>query len=87
MNKNIQALKKYWPWSFTMQKGNVSKLVWTVVVYVLVGIGVGIVTGLLGFIPGIGWILNLVGYFANLYLAAGVVFAFLNYFGIGPFKN
>ena len=83
----METLRKFWPWSFRMEKGNVKKLVWTVVIYVLVGVGIGIVLGLLSFIPYVGILTSIVGYICDLYLTAGVVFCFLNYFEVGPFKN
>ena len=83
----METLRKFWPWSFKMEKGNVKKLVWTVVIYILACTALLIVLGVLEAIPYIGWFFFPVTAAADLYTTAGVVFCFLNYFEVGPFKN
>ena len=83
----MDTLRKFWPWSFQMEKGNVKKLVWTVVIYGLIAIGLGLLSIPFTFIPVFNVLWDIAVYIADLYLTAGAVFCFLNYFEVGPFKN
>lgn len=79
----METLKKFFPYSFAVKKGDVKDLVIRVVVYFLASIVAGIVLGVLAFIPIVGWIVTvLVSPLVGLYALAGIVFTFLEYFSV-----
>lgn len=86
----MDFLKKFWPLSFR-EKKEVKDLVIMVIIYFFAPTIVSIVLGLLGRIPVIGIIFNIINYVCGglfgLYCTAGIVFTFLNYFKVGPFKT
>ncbi len=77
----MDMLKKLFPFSFGVK--DVTDLVIKILVYVAVGVLVGLIGWVLGIIPLIGWILALVwgivGTLVGLYTLAGIVFAVLDF--------
>ncbi len=83
----MDLIKKIWPVSFQVRKGNVGSLVWRVILSVVLAAVLSIVFGLLDNLPLIGWIFSLLYSLVDIYLTAGIVFCFLVFFQVGPFKN
>ena len=74
----MDMLKKYFPFSFKAK--DVKDLVINIVIYLVVSIVSGWVLGLIGAIPVIGLIADLVGALLGLYCLVGIVLALLDYF-------
>lgn len=77
----MDFLKKFWPRSFAAETGK--QLAVTIVVYVVIGILLGLIGFVLGLLPLVGGILGtivgIVDYVWGLYAAAGIVFAILKF--------
>lgn len=85
----MDFLKKVWMFSFKT-KNEVKDLVIPVVIYFVAPTVLSIVINILGRIPGFGiiaYLLSAVAGLFSLYCTAGIVFCFLNYFKVGPFKD
>lgn len=82
----MDFLRTCFPFSFT-KKEDVKSLVIQVIIHVVAMIVVAVVAAILGFIPVVGIIVGLVASLADIYLTAGIVFTFLNYFKVGAFKD
>ena len=74
----MDMLKKYFPFSFKAK--DVKDLVINIVIYLVVSIVGGWVLGLIGAIPVIGLIADLIGALLGLYCLVGIVLALLDYF-------
>ena len=74
----MDMLKKYFPFSFKAK--DVKDLVINIVSYLVVSIVGGWVLGLIGAIPVIGLIADLIGALLGLYCLVGIVLALLDYF-------
>lgn len=85
----MDILKKIWLFSFK-PKNEVKDLVIPVVIYFCAPTLVGILLGILAFVPGTAIIRYVFGSLNGLfgtYCTAGIAFCFLNYFKVGPFKD
>ena len=77
----MEMLKKFFPFSF-VEKKDVASLGSNVLIHIVAGFVIGLVIGLLDFIPVIGLILGIVGKVIDLYLAIGLVLSVLDYFKV-----
>ena len=83
----MALLKKFWPYSFTVQKKNVTSLVVNIIVQLVVAVVAGLLiwlaTAITGWIPVLGWLLGIllgaVGTIVNLYCVIGIVLSVLNF--------
>lgn len=85
----MDFLKKFWMFSFKT-KNEVKDLIIPVVIYFFAPTVLAILVGIIGRIPGLGilaYLLSAVEGLFSLYCTAGIVFCFLNYFKVGPFKD
>lgn len=81
----MEILKKFWPYSFKVEKKNVSSLVVNLIVWVvgafIAGIILWLATALTGWIPVIGAligiIVGIIGSAIELYSLIGIVLAIL----------
>ncbi len=73
----MDTLKKLFPFSFKEFDGKSFAL--TIVGYVVAGFVLGLILSLLGRIPLIGWIFNVINWLLEVYLTAGVVLAILKF--------
>ena len=81
----MEILKKFWPYSFKVEKKNVSSLVVNLIVWVvgafIAGIILWLATALTGWIPVIGAligiIVGIIGSVIELYSLIGIVLAIL----------
>ncbi len=76
----MNILKKLFPFSFGAS--SVAELIIKVLLHLAVGIVIGFLIGILAKIWLIGKIFGLVGSLIDLYLLAGVVILFLDYFKV-----
>ncbi len=76
----MELLKKIWPFSFDTNK--VSNLVIKAIVYVLIGVIFSVLIGLLRNVPVLNVIFYIVGPLVDLYVIAGLVVMFLNFFKV-----
>ena len=80
-------LKKFWPYSFTVEKKNVVSLVVNILVQLIAAVVAGLliwVAGMItGGIPVLGWIIGIllgaVGTIIDLYCLIGIVVSVLNF--------
>ena len=81
----MEILKKFWPYSFKVEKKNVSSLVVNLIVWVvgafIAGVILWLATALTGWIPVvgalIGIIVGIIGSAVELYSLIGIVLAIL----------
>ena len=72
---NLDVIKKYFPHAF--KAIDVKSLIINLVIYALIAFVAGIVLGLLGVIPILGFIFGVIGWVVELYCTAGVILAIL----------
>ena len=77
----MDLLKKYFPYSFGVK--DLTNLIIKIIVYVVAGVIIATIAGIIGKIPLVGGILGwAIGTVANIYTTAGWIFAILNYLKI-----
>ena len=77
----MEVLRKLYPYSFQC-KGELKKLVLTVVAYVVINAIIGLVLSVLGAVPILGLIFDVLGWFIGLYFIVAVITAIMSYFNI-----
>lgn len=77
----MDILKKFWPFSFVTKK-DVAALVINVIIHVFADVIIGVLIGVLAGIDIIGPIFSAVGSIIGVYITAGIVFTFLDYFKV-----
>ena len=84
----MDMLRKFFPFSFK-EKKDIAALIINVLLYIVAGVVIGFVLGLLGLlgaIPVVGTILalvlGLVSSIVELYILVGIVLSFLDYFKV-----
>lgn len=82
----MDLLRKVWPLSFAVEKGDTKNFIIKLVIYAVAAIIFGVVFGLLGQIQFIGFLFSIVGTVLDLYCTAGIVFCVLHFIGVGAFK-
>ena len=86
----MQYLKKFWSYSFKVEKKNVSSLVVNLIVWVVAAFVAGLVlwlaSFLTGWIPVLGWLIGVIvgilGSVVELYSLIGIVLSVLVYLDI-----
>ncbi|MCQ2427510.1 MAG: hypothetical protein MJ137_03775 [Clostridia bacterium] len=81
----MDFLKKFWPHPFKLEKKVVKPFVIMLIIYVAVTVAASIISGVLSFVPVLGWILSIVSWLVDLYCTAGIVFSILKF--VGVFKD
>ena len=76
----MAALKKYFPRSFK-SKG-LSALIVNLIIFIIADAVCGLVIGLLGKLPLVGFLFGLVGALVGLYFLVAIVLAILNFLDI-----
>lgn len=71
----MDAIKKYFPQAFSAK--DVKSLIIALVIYAVIAFVGGLVLGLLGIIPIIGFIASVLGWVLRLYCAVGIILAIL----------
>ena len=81
----MDLLKKIFPFAFA-EKKDVATLVIHVILQIvavaLLGVVIGVIVKLLGWIPLLAWLLGIVSSLAELYVLINLVLTFLDYFKI-----
>ena len=75
----MDLLKKIWPGAFAVKKDDSKKFVITLIAYIVIGALCGVIAGLLGFIPVLGWILGIIASVVDLYCFIGLILSILVY--------
>ena len=73
----MDMLKKFFPFSYKVRVKNVTDLVVSLLIYIVVGAVAGVVLGFLGGIPVVGLVFQLIGTVLSLYTTVGIVLAVL----------
>ena len=76
----MDALMKFFPHAFKATE--LSKLIITIIIYILIDIVCGFVIGLLAKLPILGIIFGLLGSLVGLYAFVGIVLALLVFFKV-----
>lgn len=71
----MDAVKKYFPQAFSAK--DVKSLIIAMVIYAVIAFVGGLVLGLLGIIPIIGFIASVIGWVLRIYCAVGIILAIL----------
>lgn len=77
---NLEAIKKYFPHAF--KANDVKSLIIGLVVYAVIAFVAGLVLGLLGIIPIIGFVFGVIGWLVEVYCVAGVILTILAFLKI-----
>lgn len=72
---NLDPIKKYFPHAF--KAVDVKSLIINLVVYAVIAFVAGLVLGLLGILPIIGFVFGILGWLVELYCTAGVILTIL----------
>lgn len=76
----MEFLRKFWPFSFETK--SVSNLVIKAIIYVVVASLFGALIGLCGKVAVLNVIMYILGPVVDIYMVAGLVILFLNYFKV-----
>ncbi len=71
----MDSIKPFFPLNNKVQKGNVSSLVITILIYFAVCVVCGVIIGLINMIPFVGILTSIIGALVGLYSLAGIVLA------------
>ncbi len=77
----MDMLKKLFPYSFQC-KGDMKKMLITVLAYLVINFVVGLVLGIFGAIPVLGLVFDLVGWIVGMYFLIAIVLVILDYFNV-----
>lgn len=78
----MDILQKVFPFSFKVKEKDVTSLIVSIIINILVAAVGGLVLGLLGGIPIIGFLFSFVGGLMDLYAVVGIVLAVLIFLNI-----
>ena len=79
----MDLLKKLWPTTFSVEKGNVSSLIIQLIIFLVICIVGGVIIGVLSAVLGFLWpVWSLIGGLFELYGIVGIVLCVLNFFDV-----
>jgi hypothetical protein len=78
----MDILKLVFPFSFKVKEKNVTDLVVTLIIYVVLAVVGGLLLGLLSWLPILGVIFIILGSLLDLYALIGIALAILNFFNL-----
>lgn len=78
----MDMLKKVFPFSFNVKEQDVTSLIVSIIIYLVVMVVSGLVMWILGFIPVINILTGIVGWVVEVYSVAGIVLAVLNFLNV-----
>lgn len=73
----MDMLKKYWPRAFKANDGK--SLAMAIIFYIVADIVCGLIIGLLGALPLVGFLFKIVGSLVGIYFFVGIILAILNF--------
>lgn len=76
----MDKVKKFFPLSG--RGTDVKTLIISIVIYVVIAFVCGLILGLLGAFPLIGWLFRIIGWIIDLYCLVGIVLTVLNFLGV-----
>ncbi len=76
----MDILKKIFPFSFRSK--TIQELLINILIYIAINVVGGLVLGLLGILPLIGFVFSAVGGLLGVYTLAGVILASLHFWGM-----
>lgn len=78
----MDMLKKYFPFSFNVKEKDVTSLIVSIIIYVVVMVISGVVMALLSLIPVVNMLVGILGWIVELYAVCGIALGVLNFFNI-----
>lgn len=78
----MDILKQVFPFAFKVKEKDVTDLVVSIIIHIVVAVIGSLILGLLSWIPVIGFVLGLVGGVIDLYALVGIVLAVLNFLNV-----
>lgn len=78
----MDMLKKFFPFSFNVKEKDVTSLIVSIIIYIVVMVISGVVMALLSLIPIVNLLTGIVGWIVELYAVCGIVISVLNFFNI-----
>lgn len=79
----MAQLLTYFPFTASVKAKDTRSLIVSLIIYIVAAAVVGLVLGLLGAIPLIGFIFKIIGWIIDIYCTVGIVLTVLRYFDIG----
>lgn len=76
----MALIKSLFPFSF--QSKTLKNLLITILIYIVLDVVCGLIVGLLGKIPLVGFLFSIVGWVLGLYFLVGIVLAILHFLGV-----
>lgn len=76
----MEKLYPFFPVSAKVKKQDLASLIISIVIYIAVGLVVGVADKLLGWIPVLGFLLGLVFYVIGIYCTVGIIIAIIRFF-------
>ena len=73
----MQFVRTYFPLSF--RGPSLKDMLISILIYIVLDIVCGLIIGLLGALPLIGWLFAIVGWVAGIYFFVGIIIAVLNF--------
>ena len=78
----MNILKKFFPFSFGVKTKEINSLIAGILIYVVIGIVMGALAGLLGNIPVLNVLVGILTGVLEVYCTAGIVFAVLKFVNV-----
>ena len=71
--------RSYFPLNANVRRQELSSLILCVVVYLIISAVAGLAASLLGWLPIIGWVVDIVAWLIGVYCLVGIVLAILEF--------
>lgn len=72
-------VRSYFPLNANVRRQELSTLILCIVIYLIISAVAGLAASLLGWIPVVGWVVDVVAWLIGVYCLAGIVLAILDY--------
>ena len=76
----MDKVKQFFP--ISVKGTDVKSLIVAIIIYLVVGFVGGLIIGLLGAIPLVGWLFSIIGWLLDIYCLVGIVLAVLYFLGV-----
>lgn len=73
-------LRSYFPLNANVRRQELSSLILCVVVYLIISAVAGLAASLLGWLPIVGWVVDIVAWLIGVYCLVGMILAIVDYF-------
>jgi hypothetical protein len=78
----MDILKKFFPFSFGVKTKEINSLIAGILIYVVIGIVIGVLAALLGNIPVLGVLMGITAGLAETYCTGGIVLSVLKFVNV-----